>query len=924
MYSLNEIERKNALMKIIPKELALINPNSENLLLKKIIQISKNDFSVGMLKSKDHCLIESIPMFDESNEIINKNLLVDICDIDKIIMSISLKAFLKSKEDKHAGDFGLILPPMSYSYPLMLAYHLILHHLCNNLTENISDEEKFANNSGILIVTDNFEMLSRIYRTSVSGAFFRDFINTYTLQAGKFKKFTSHELVRAQNRKDDGSLPWLCLFRAARYSLPEKLERRPEIILVDLLPFRHRRRAQSIISWAKSNSNHTIVLAPLHGLGTYNDVKGCVDNVITLDKYTLKYLTDHFKIERRDRSLEKVTNAWSLSCILPYLEFENPEMNVYKIVGLGELNEKITDFFKIIPRTFNRDGTQSKAFRRLINIFYEMLGLPIQLGWYESARLLTANNKLYDLINSCLRIPGGTFEEQQIQNDLLYHAVKSIEEIYNMLLFSDTSPRGEVLCSLIEAYRNQKILIITASKIADKEVKVWVRSKTGLPAKELSNIDVVSQQDWAKSQLNKIYNDNEKTPSIFILTNPWQEKYLSSFYVPRGSKIFSICLSYEMNHIVRQFSIVHRKNEEYFCDFYYSLGKLFDYEYERNLNTDIYKLPLKVKVHDIQIGTLQNDAENFKEFDSKVDTLFDQNAFLSMFDSEQEDINNLTSMGMNEYNIDPDNYSDDDISQCVKVSGRVGINEENMNFLFSYDNTIKIIRHKMSNVVNIRPIELHQGDCLIILKQNEKQEIFETILELASNTMAMQWIKMNVQEWREMTKILWSKYYNEALPKKYTFERILNDVVKYGGNIESTYSVKNWIYGDVSSVKYEQNVMAVAKILGDKYYINRVKTIHKAMKQLWNIHIRLGRKLVAITSQYASMKNFDLCTLPEWVDLGMDIRIPVQDILNSIDLIEVDHIDTERDYFTYSKLLQIPIPEDKFNLFIERGLIKYE
>ena len=924
MAGLNDTQRRKALSLIAPRKLGTNRWSNNNPAYEKISEIANFDWGRGLLNSERYCFTETIPLFDELDFLKNESAKVKISTIDSIITAISLKAFSKSFNIAHEGDLAILVPPMSYGYPLLIAYHLILQHLAISLGAETSYETKFHNNSGIMIITDNFELLSRVWRTSISNVYLRKFINTFTLKAGKFKKFEPGENKSGIGHEDDGTLPWLCLYRAVRHLLPEQLEKRTQVIILDLLPYRHRKRTEELVTWAKENSDHVIVTAPLYDDCTYSSLRGCLRNILAFDRFAVGDMLKHFDSDDFSMKSNKITNAWSLNASIPYLTFSLPSFTLLKVTGLDRLEECITEAYKILSRSYNKDGTQSKAFRRLTSMFFDIISLPIDVSWYERVRLNYNKARVNELIDSCSKIPGSSFEEDQIQKDLLSHAVESIRKIYDLLSCEQRSPRGEALCEIIRKNVEKRILVIVANKVVVPEVKVWIRSMIGVSAKSLVNITVISQEEWAKRQLNNLYDDQSNYPEMLVLTNLWSERYLSSFYIHPETQVFYTCLNYEIRLVKNQLMKVYLSNENYKTDFETSLQNILEIEYKSDVEVRKGVLD-SIKVEEFRLKALENTSERSSNLKNQnLDELFSSDILMSMLNNEQIDETEGVFEDLSIVKINKDLDVTDEKVSCMKIKGFNRTRGVQLNFLFSQYNTIQVVRLGVDEVVNLKPIDLQPGDYWIRLRQNEKRQLFDSILEMSSNTMTMQWINMNVQEWKEMTKILWETYYDGTMPKKYAYKKIWEDLIENDGNIETTYSIKNWILGDVSSVKNEKNVLAVAKIIGDSYYLDRVKIIHKAMNQLGIIHRNLGRKLASIISKYAIMKQVDHSLLPEWVEIGNDIRIPVLDILNAIELVQIDDIDKETDYFTYTRLIEHPIADDVFKHLIERDLIMYE
>lgn len=924
MKRLTNYEKYKAQQKILPKPLEV---NYENKDIDKILAWSQvSDFSLkdlgrGMLEHENFCLLESLFTAGDNNKETTISEKVQSCLIDRYLMTLSLKAISKVKNSHQNNNFCILMPPMSYTFPLLVAYHLILHHLGEGLNPTLG--VRLAKDSGVLIVSDNVELLSRIWRTTISNNYLWKYIDTYTVSANKFKKFSFGSQRDDNKYTKDGTLPWICVYRAVRHALPEILEKRPEVIIIDLLPFRHRKRVGRLLEWAKQRTDHVIVIAPLYDNEVYSEIKKHIAHIIPIDRFTAQCLNRIFYFDTDLSPSGMLTASWSMISSLPYLHSGVRKANILRVNGIRNLDNKIIQLLGVLSHSYTKEKNQSLAFKRLTSVLFEIIGLPIPLGWYERLRANQGKYKLFDLIELCLKIPGETYEEQQINQTLLPAVISDVKDIYSILFNHQESSRGEAICSIVSQNINKRILIITSNQMAASEIKVWIRIKTGLSASDLANVQVVSQDQWAKEQLREIYVENEKMPELIVLTNPWKAKYLSSFYVLPETKLYMICLRHEEKIIKAQYLKTNKLNMNYVDDFIKS-------------NLAILEVPTQKSDfedgNDVHIYTEDFYVTPIKEFipreeekrEYNINHLFDEEAFMSMFNlSQDNEETENDEVSINIKKIDSSFMNENEVIKCTRIKGAYKGKGYTKNFLINNESPLKILRPEQVEIVALRPIELQKGDCWIKLRKTERREVFETVLQLASNTMTMKWINLNVAEWKDMVKLLWTKFHSERSSKKLTYEKILRSVRENGGNVETIYTISNWVKGEVSSVKDERNVHAVALVLGEAQYLDRWKIIYNAMRQLWNIHIQLGRTLAKIINQYAGLSYSENALLPDWVDLGMEIRIPVEDLLNAIDVVEISNVEKDTDYITYEEITEIPLSDNNLKELQEKGWIKY-
>ncbi|MEO3946214.1 DrmE family protein [Gorillibacterium sp. CAU 1737] len=913
------LDRRHIISAIKPEKLELLGNKQESIISLPGLSAFVNDFSTkdfgrGMLNHDLFCLVEALfKCEDDLEEIFTAK--VHTSKLDNLMLTLSLKAFLKSKKTRHKCNLAFFTPPFSYSFPLLLSYHLILQHVAESLSPELN--AKFPAGTGILIISDNVELYSHIGRTSIQNNHLWHYINTYEVKANRFRPFSFSSDPKLKP-KPDGTLPWISMFRAVRHQLPEKLDMIPQVIILDLLPFRHRSRASELLEWAKQFSQHVIVTAPLYDESLYQNIKGHLDLQIPLDAFTIQYLQEFFYLSEQ-RELDPITASWSLLSSQAYL-LPKEKFDLYCIQGVASLIDLFEEIEHSLSLTTNKAGHQHPIFKRLKSFMNEMLSLPIPLEIYERARELNGKPKLIELIKNSLNVLPGGDEDRKLFEHLLPQLIRDITAFYELMYRHPSSPKGELLLQILPLEKHLQVTIVVANSFASQELKLWLRMQTKWTAKETENIRVVTQEQWAKSQLNEIYMDENSVPDHVILTSPWKLKYLSSFFTHAKSKVSCIAYAHEQNLYRYQINKVYSQNADYTQELIAGFSSIPKVDLS-SVQPTTAKKP-RIDIHEVKVKpiALTDSIESVPA--ASIESLFDEKVLLSMFGQQEDsDIEELDSNIIREYNdITFEETIIDDRTACVKITGKIHHQDSPVIWFVPVEALIKVVKDK--TLTNLSALAVKPGDTWVLLKENQRRELFETILKLSSNTMVMKWIEFNVMEWRDMLELLWRQFHKPNSYKKHTYEKIRRAIQEHGGNVETTYTIANWINGDVSSVKNPNNVRAVAKIIGESSYLEKWNTIYNAMRRLWNIHIKLGRVLGAIISESAAKAVEDFAS--EWVDIGLDIKLPLDDIMASIELVEVLTVDTEQDYFVPYVYAEKPITEHMVDAMIEKGLITLE
>lgn len=696
----------------------------------------------------------------------------------------------------------------------------------------------------------------------------------------------------------------------------ETFEKIPEIIILDLIPLRHRHRALSLIEWAKKHSNHVIIVAPLFDDVTYSAIKTSDNIILPLDPASVDLLRNIFREENQNAFSNSVTASWSIKASQIYLTRERPIFYIHNIQGTKSIESKINEVLSLVS-----NYQSFRAVKKLVGKISEISNLIIPLSLYEQLLASSGKPSLLSKIHSCEKIMPEDEHERRIYQTILPLAVKLTKELYGLLKDHSGSPRGEAISNVIQNNAGRKILVITSNKLAAYEFKVWLRVKTGLTAADLINLTVISQDEWVTSQLREVYFEDKSLSEIIILANVWKPKFLSSFLFISTTTVHCISFNNEERLYTYQINKVNCSDQDYKQELIKAFFKLTNIQLP--LSTQEIKPIINKSI--TNVSSVRGELQDKENKNVTVDDLFDEKTLVSMitFDGDDEhefDLDNdefFNSIADNE-----DANSHEEFVPSVKVT--VKINGIIKTVFVEQGTPMKIVRNGNEDIISANPLELKNGDIWVRIKGKQRRELFETVLELASNTMVMKWIQVNVSEWREMVQTLWQRFHHHNSFRKNTYVKIMRAVNQNGGNVDSYLTISNWVKGEVSAVRDEKNVKAVAQILGDPEYKKRWQVLYKAMRTLWNIHIKLGKILGKVITDSATRLHDINYLKDEWVDLGMDIKLPLDDVFNAMELATVSTVDIDRDYYIHQRFLEKTLSENEVNILSTKGWLKYE
>ncbi|MGG0942064.1 DrmE family protein [Bacillus subtilis] len=918
MRGLTDNQRNNAFISILPKAIDVSNNDIAN--LGEFLKVANEDLARGMLNHERFCLVESLGNVDGNLHNEEKIL---TSQVDNILLTASLRAFHNSKKKKHEGDILFVTPPLSYSFSLLIAYHLILQHLASNLSGN--KEFKFKEGKGVLIISDNIELLSRIWRTNINGTYLREYLNIFTIQAGKFNNFSFSEdssLTKKSNKdRIDDSLPWLSFYRAFRKELPRELEREPEVIIIDLLPLLHRSRAKALLEWASVHSDHVIVIAPTND-DISNTLASQIRHCVPIDMVTLDSLKGIFNVNS-NIPINPISASWSLQSSIKFLA-PGKVITINNLLEPNDLNKESNRLQELLKLSLNKNNEFGVSVRKLRNIVYKILSLTIPLQWYERARLAKGLPTLKELIYKFSKIPAESMDDKVIGETILPHLLDNILSIYGILIRMSDSPRGHVLQTLLhKAIREKnKVLIIVDDQLVAEELKIWLRSKMDFALKDFIKISVMTQGDWAKKQLKEIYFDEQKEPELLIITNPWNVKYLSSFYFSDRTEVHFISLNSELPLLKYQLNKI--SSSALLSRYQDTFKNLFSLRVPVKNNFD--KPKIELELFNYKMNSIKGLQKISNKVEANLNNLFSDEVLIQILTQNNETIDDELNV-VTDFNETYQSYlfiekKRESFIPCVKLHLVTKEQSEGKYAYVPINTKLPVKKFDEEEVKDVNPLEVKNGDIWVKVKKQQRKELFNAILDMASNTLVMNWIDVNVNEWKEMLEVLWYKYHVSSRYKIETYEKIKTAVNANGGKVISSLTISKWINGEVSLVRDYENVMAVARVLGDEQYLNRAKSIYKAMRELWSIHIKLGKSLGKLVNKYAaSLAGGYGVYNHKWMDLGKDIRISVPDILGILDFVELKGVITNKEYNVYESIILKTITAKVDELYMERGLV---
>jgi len=875
---------------IIPK--GVMDLNMTKLNIRNIISPSRiellpsydvdtvNDYGRGIIESHQFDFKETF--LDEHNTQFTYKLQVN--NLDSFILNYVLKVTKNIFEYKEEKEIYITIPQSSNAFSILLTYQLMFNDLASRLSNETSNHINFQKNEGILLVSHNIDLLQHVWSTTLRDVYLRDYFPTYVIKANEFKFFTFSNTKKNKNQ-DDGTLPWICFYRAHRKELADLRESRPKFIVLDLIPIYHRKRANELIKWAKNIAEVVIVLLPAND-SNLNYLTLNKKNKIAINQSSLQFFKKIMPL-----NYENVDDkSWGLTSSLKVFDFNNIS---FDIVEYKEIDKTLIDllnrFKEDLELCKKRNGEMPLKYQRIDTLVIYMLNTILPLNEYEAYKRDCREFNIKDLFNKTKLIYSNSPEDLSIENNLAHHLYASFEDLYNYLCDQKQSLRGKLIKSQEIKFIQSKTLYI----VFDLFEKAYIKQHSN------KNIDVVTFKE-----LNQMQISGELLDFVFyIITTPFPFKYLSGFNFS-NAKIICISLFNDTTRFYKQIENIYLNQKE-FNNFTNTMKGLIT-----NLNsvTKDYLNTPKISIDNdyVYIGSGNLEIQDLSHLSF---IMFDDTKLLELLKSnvryelDVRDVEKLKS-----------NNSDEKIIKAILVESEDP--EGNIERLFIPREDYLKIHRAASNKIEILPLhKINKNDLWIQVNQDQRKDLFNEILSLAAKTNIMKWIEQGIRIWNEILDSVWKSHYTGQRYKTHVYENIKNAINENGGSIIRYQTISNWFNG-INIVRDETNLVALIKISNQPELLQSLRIVLSSFSELRSIRIQLGHAISTMIATYSNnLVNYK--EISEWVTIRSDIVIPTEDIASLIRISRILNIATNNIIPIPNELLYRNLNPDVINKVFE-------
>lgn len=812
---------------------------------------------------------------------------------DQILLSFFLKAFQLTNDKDEIRKIAFKVPLESYGFSLMCGFFTLIHHGLELGFRDISINARFQEGRGVLLISDNNELGVRLLDTRYGDLALTQVYPTYKLKNnGEFRKWCDIQ-------PKEFTMPWFAFFKAYFQSLPDMCELLPHITIIDLMPFKHRDKLETLIKWAQdvAKSKLILIVSPVG----YSDADKILDkyrfDIISADSYFGKEVTKGFQVSSIKHKYAH-TRCWSINDSIK----ADKVINIFTIKECKEIENRVVKILELINSAEHKTEGLSRVFYRLKAVTFDLLNMIVPLYWFERERELQKKNTLKNLIERAAKSVPTTEHETRVFNNTLPVVVKELLSLYSVIEGFEETPKG--CCLLNELYsciRSDiaRVLILVSDNITKAILQQWIKFKMNSTIGTKFDFKILTLNEYHRNKL--CGNDLELLNRLIINFGWWQKKYYDLFFDDNSVEITFITFEIEGNIVKKQIHSINSVVERAYDDRIKALNNVFcnqNIKFATDINKDF--LP-KIKVNEKYLKysspliISKDKMLESKQVNLDIDTLI--NLMQKSFDK------NSTENGIEFLENSLFDYSIEE--QIEYYGGQLGNSSIGCFKVLTYDDHImflekysdyKIFKVDKQKLVDIPSIQIYPKDYLVRLKSGERKDIFNHLLESVARTPVMLYINSRLNQWFDMVERLREKHKSNSYSSVNIYERMLCDLRSNGCNIIRHETIRNWVRGWSKIIDYK-NLVSVAVSIGDEEALKNCYHIDIAMKKLLGIHIELGKILSKVIYKHVTKAlDGDSIESSEVVIIQGGIKIPLSDIIDSIEIIKIKSIDKSIEY----------------------------
>jgi hypothetical protein len=791
-------------------------------------------------------------------------------------------------QPKKSSLLGFMVPYECSAFSLLLGFYSLIQAV---LDHNYQIGINIPPESGVLLISPNNELSSRLLRTHYGQSYLG---NIYEVLRVKIDG-SMEQLDRGISVPTDAR--WFAVFKASRKELPPSLDRKPSLILVDLLPWRLRNRLDGILDWCAMTCPEVpiVVIAPegdIEITNKLNERHATVCHLGAADDTELSLITGRQRREQSSRAA--LTAAWGIK--RNYREI--PSLHIHKILEQEDIEEEFHDILKLISSTEHEKWGIPNVFRRVQRIAWALRDLMCPLRHYELLVHdgLSLRSTIISLKNA---VPINDWE-RRVFDTTLPLAVEKLLSIYDTLRALRLPPKAMVLISLLDDLLKSKhgeIVVLVPTDEVVTALATWLDVE--LDGSNRERVQIYSVRNYV--QRRQLVLIDTATPSDLIFSTAIFKRNSSILFSELAPTVHFLTFPKETAVAKMSLHQAYFNRARWRSSWLQTIYQLYDIHYEREVNYNSFS-NVDVNEHSYALGSRQQTIDSA----------------IVLIDPDSLNTDALMKFWSNFNTPDPEDNLP--INQTLSLASRFAhvttntakgicaVFQGGSRIFLSLDKTQQYFSHIKGELISDTPEKIRRRDVLVSINADAKKDLFNEVIQGIGLTPMMVALYGYLDQWRTILSMLISKHTDSYAP----YVSVLRDIKKHGGNVKSIQSIKHWIDGDTEYLQKKQNVYAVCLAAELNEPKKMSDLIYTAMQQLWNFRRSLGRKLNSLIRHQISrvVDSNKKERINDVIQAPGGVSIPLADIVEALEVYEVESIDPEDVWVVPTDLLGWIISKD--------------
>lgn len=837
---------------------------------------------------------------------------IPLCAADNLILLVARNAI---QANQH---LGLAIPPGTVMIPMLMVCKLFLGDLLDqqDMLGKANRLPGIKELGGILLVSPDAEMRARYF----------------SMRVGQEKVVTSYPACRM---RPDGSVVAIstndashkqfsvCFFLAHLRQLPDphQIAFEPAVVILDLTHDHWIDRMSDLVDWCiqlqnkRGGQTTLIALLPFGDRLSRDALSSHGITIFPLDSNGILELVEEFKPipSPRDEFTRDAYSAWSFSAYAS----ENPQKRKHDIYQIPVDNS--ADIPEIAGYIYQvLDGVSEKRNHRDLRLSGWLVGtllqLPVPVQWYEQQAYLMGNRwTLKKLISGIGSNVGGTTYLDLAP--VLQSLRGQLEVLYSRL--SNTNPKSE---AFLQYYREHLYPLVTAQRsiallvrddVISRALWPWLFSE-GIPTEHQRYLRVLTYKQV----------EGREMFDHMIAMGPWPSRYRWQICGRLARTVDFLLYRGEEIALEQQMGIFYSARSHALCEkIRFSLLEAFG---------DIHTVPQpngqmngQYALDLVTVGSEGRAEEGLQEAMPLYEDL-DEDDLKSLFDLASIDVAPLspaTSMPSTPSEApireQPSSWRDDSfldsgdqaefdeeashtpsggpVEPCILLKLQMAgatTNAEVLRYLYlsSEGATECYISEGEGDLKRVPNDEIEPGSILIRTEEEDRETLFDQIVQLAEGQPTMKYLRVWREYWLEAIHSLVQKHAS-GRAKRGVYPQLQRELASIGVRVTQV-TIRDWVQGERIGPGSLASIKAVGTLSRHPMLQQYPQQIDEAFKQIRKIHQVLGRRISSTLQKLGKVAQQEkgiasTKAVKKDVQLDPALSVPIDDLLDMLQFWEV-------------------------------------